>query len=611
MPYAQQHYPFENVEYFERNFPAQFIAEGLDQTRGWFYTLMVLSTHLFDKPPFQNLICCGLVLASDGKKMSKRLKNYPDPVETVNKYGADAIRLYLINSPVVRAEPLRFKEEGVLSVVKDVFLPWYNAYRFLVQNALAYQSRHGKFEPCNVEAVACEQGNILDRWVIGATKTLSNFVRKEMDAYRLYTVVPRLVRFIENLTNVYVRFNRKRLKGLKGDEECLAALSSLFHVLFTVCKIMAPFTPFFVETMYRNLRRALPAGHPDARLESVHFCMLPDPVEENDVDRKLQESVDKMMTVIEFGRTIRAKRNRPTRTPLGEIIVVHPDDAVLSDMQGVLSTYLREELNVRELRVCSDPMQYCTLRAEPNWQVLGKRLGKAMGPVGGAIKKLDTDAVQSLVRDGRAPLASGQEILLEDVKILRDFKLPEGVSPDDMDALSDGDLIVMLDLKEDESLLAAGAAREFASRVQRMRKIAGLEPTDDIEIFYRPDESSAKLVDVVSSEAVVIETLRRMPHTYDKLPAHLTVLGSETCELTNGWKFDLTITLTGVVPNSPALLEAANGNDAARLAMETWLCGLRPDKIEDRMDGDSLLTPVIEGLGSLSLKKGQHFSLSP
>ena len=615
MPYAQQHYPFENEAYFERNFPAQFIAEGLDQTRGWFYTLMVLSTHLFDKPPFQNLICSGLVLASDGKKMSKRLKNYPDPLEIVDKYGADAIRLYLINSPVVRAETLRFKEEGVLSVVKDVFLPWYNAYRFLVQNALIYQSTPacagGRFEPGVAEALKREGGNILDRWLLGAAGTLSNFVRTEMDAYRLYTVVPRLLRFIDSLTNVYVRFNRKRLKGLKGDAEWHAALSTLFHVLFSTCKVMAPFTPHFVETMYRNLRRALPAGHPDAGLGSVHFCMLPERAAEDAGDRALQESVDKMMRVIDFGRNIRVKHNRPTRMPLGEIIVVHPDEAVLRDIQGVLSPYLLEELNVRSLRVCSDPMRYCTLRAEPNWQVLGKRLGKAMGAAGAAIKKLDTAAVQALVGGGGMTLASGQEISADDVKVLRDFRLPDGVSPEEMDAQSDGDLIVMLDLKEDESLLATGAAREFVSRVQKMRKRAGLEPTDAIEIFFEPGENAAKLVDVVRAEAVVAETLRRVPHTRDRMPAHLTVLGRERCELSNGWTFELTITLTGVVPHAPALLEAAGGDEAASLAIELWLRGLRPDRVADRMVGGALPSPVVGALGSLSLREGQHFSLSP
>ncbi|VDN08043.1 unnamed protein product [Thelazia callipaeda] len=185
MPYAQQHYPFENKKKFEENFPADFIAEGIDQTRGWFYTLMVISTALFDRPPYKNLICNGLVLASDGSKMSKRKKNYPDPLDVVEKYGADALRVYLINSPVVRGENLRFREEGVRDVLKDVLLPWYNAYRFFVQNVKLYELTNGK------KFVLLEEksDNVMDKWILSFSNSLLNFVRNEMSAYRLYAVV--------------------------------------------------------------------------------------------------------------------------------------------------------------------------------------------------------------------------------------------------------------------------------------------------------------------------------------------------------------------------------------------------------------------------------------
>lgn len=235
MPYAQQHYPFAKGA-FEQSFPADFIAEGIDQTRGWFYTLMVISTALFNKPPFKNLIVNGLVLAADGKKMSKRLKNYPDPSDVINKYGADALRLYLINSPVVKAESLKFQEKGVSDVIKDVFLRWYNAYRFLVQNVLRLrkEGREFKYDP----EVAKGSKNIMDRWVLASTNSLIRFVRQEMEAYRLYTVVPRLVKFIEELANWYVRLNRDRLKGKEGIEQEKLALSTLAVVLLTLCRAM-------------------------------------------------------------------------------------------------------------------------------------------------------------------------------------------------------------------------------------------------------------------------------------------------------------------------------------------------------------------------------------
>jgi len=200
MPYAQLHYPFENKERFEANFPADFIAEGLDQTRGWFYTLMVISTCLFDKPPFKNLIVNGLVLAGDGKKMSKRLKNYPPPDDILKKYGADALRLYLISSPVVRAEPLRFKEDDVLGMIKRVFLPWINAFRFFQQGLARLEMEKGvKFVPSPERARAST--NVMDVWIQASLQGMIKFVHDEMAAYRLYTVTPRLLHFIEELTN--------------------------------------------------------------------------------------------------------------------------------------------------------------------------------------------------------------------------------------------------------------------------------------------------------------------------------------------------------------------------------------------------------------------------
>ncbi|XP_015415308.1 PREDICTED: isoleucine--tRNA ligase, cytoplasmic, partial [Myotis davidii] len=247
MPYAQVHYPFENKKEFEDAFPADFIAEGIDQTRGWFYTLLVLATALFGQPPFRNVIVNGLVLASDGQKMSKRKKNYPDPLSIIHKYGADALRLYLINSPVVRAENLRFKEEGVRDVLKDVLLPWYNAYRFFIQNVLRLQKEE-EMEFLYNENTVKESANITDQWILSFMQSLIAFFETEMAAYRLYTVVPRLVKFVDVLTNWYVRMNRRRLKGENGMEDCVTALETLFSVLLSLCRLMvrffAPYTPF-------------------------------------------------------------------------------------------------------------------------------------------------------------------------------------------------------------------------------------------------------------------------------------------------------------------------------------------------------------------------------
>ncbi|UYV78874.1 IARS [Cordylochernes scorpioides] len=278
MPYAQAHYPFDHANDFHANFPADFIAEGVDQTRGWFYTLMVISTALFNKPPFKNLICNGLVLAKDGQKMSKRKNNYPDPMKIVNEYGADALRLYLINSPVVRAENLRFQSEGVLGINKDVFRPWYHAYRLLAQTVLQYQQKWGEEVHFKEELDPEELGsNVMDRWILSLTQSVLAFVKQEMAAYRLYTVVPRLIKYVDQLTNWYVRMNKKRFKG-EGEtsrEDWLQSLKTLFSVQYTMIRMMAPFTPFLTELMYQNLRSLLGQEVEDSKA-SVHYLMLPE-----------------------------------------------------------------------------------------------------------------------------------------------------------------------------------------------------------------------------------------------------------------------------------------------------------------------------------------------
>jgi isoleucyl-tRNA synthetase len=236
MPYAQVHYPFENKDVFEKSFPANFVCEGIDQTRGWFYTLIVLGTHLFGTAPWRNLITTGLVLAADGKKMSKSLKNYPDPNIVIDTYGADATRMFLVNSPIVRGDNLRFREEGVREVVARVLLPWLNSFRFFLGQAHLFRKTTGadfRYDPH-----ARRSENVMDRWVLARCQSLIKLVREEMAAYRLYTIIPRLLDLIDELTNWYIRFNRRRLKGEDGAEDTKIALNTLFEALFTLCRTM-------------------------------------------------------------------------------------------------------------------------------------------------------------------------------------------------------------------------------------------------------------------------------------------------------------------------------------------------------------------------------------
>ncbi|KAM1239650.1 hypothetical protein ACFX2J_045061 [Malus domestica] len=531
MPYAYIHYPFENVELFEKNFPGHFVAEGLDQTRGWFYTLMVLSTALFGKPAFRNLICNGLVLAEDGKKMSKSLKNYPSPMEVIDDYGADALRLYLINSPVVRAETLRFKKEGVFGVVKDVFLPWYNAYRFLVQNAKRLEDEgFGTFLPIDLTTVQ-KSSNVLDQWINSATQSLVHFVQQEMNGYRLYTVVPYLLKFLDNLTNIYVRFNRKRLKGRTGEEDCRMALSTLYNVLLVSCKVMAPLTPFFTEVLYQNLRKVLNESE-----ESIHFCSFPKA--EGKRDERMEQSVRRMMTVIDLGRNIRERHNKPLKTPLKEMVIVHPDADFLDDIAGKLREYVLEELNVRSLVTCNDTLEYASLRAEPDFSVLGKRLGKSMGVVAKEVKAMSQESILAFEKAGEVTV-SGHCLKLADIKVVRDFKRPNGMTEKEIDAAGDGDVLVVLDLRPDESLFEAGVAREIVRRVQQLRKTAALKPTDVVEAYFESldqDKSVSQRV-LQSQEEYITDAIGFPLRPSHVMPSDAVLVSEESSHGVSGMSF--------------------------------------------------------------------------
>jgi len=496
MPYAQNHYPFENKELFDKTFPADFIAEGLDQTRGWFYTLLVLSTALFGKAPFKNLVVNGLVLAEDRKKMSKSLKNYPDPMEVINKHSADAIRLYLINSPVVRAEPLAFKQEGVKEIVKDVLLPLWNVMKFFLQNYQRFQ-REGHEMPRELKPT-----NTMDRWILAASNHLINYVKEEMRCYRLYTVVPGLLKYLDNLTNWYVRMNRRRFKG-DGDgvEDCGQALATLYSVLMTAVHLMSPFIPFITENMYHKLSQLLPE---DKREESVHYCLVPES-DSSLLDEVIERKIERMQTVIDLARVIRAQQNIALKMPVQKVIVIHHSKEYVDDVTE-LKDYVVDELNVLELEVTSDEKQYVVYTAEPNLGVLGKRLKGDAKKIGPEIKKWTHDDVAQFLNTKKA-VVLGHELGEDDVKVVRNFA--EGCG----DYLSNGDgqVLVMLDKTQSEELLLKGLAREFTNRVQKLRKTAGLQPGDAIKIYYENVEDDAQITGALAQEASYISDTVKHP----------------------------------------------------------------------------------------------------
>ncbi|CBJ31410.1 Isoleucyl-tRNA Synthetase [Ectocarpus siliculosus] len=530
MPYAQLHYPFENKDKFEKNFPADFIAEGLDQTRGWFYTLTVLGAALFDKPAFKNLIVNGLVLASDGKKMSKRLKNYPDPMKVIDSHGADALRLYLINSPVVRAESLKFKEEGVQATVREVLLPWFNAFRFFVQQARRLEMTCGdRFVP-NPEAAA-KSTNVMDNWIQATLQGLVQFVHTEMKAYRLYTVVPRLVEFIEQLTNWYVRLNRNRLKGAEGAESATAGLFCMYEVLSTMSVLMAPITPFFSEYTYRHLRECHPdkdggkdvAEDAPGRASSVHMLMMPE-VDESRLDPQAESDMRAMQTVIDLGRSAREKRGISLKTPVKGITVVCKDEGTLKALEK-LQGYVKGELNAWEVVLEADEKSWCTLTAEANNKVLGKRLGKALDGVKKALVKLDTAALWPLLEGGTVEVA-GHTLSADDLMLKRGFKGDTSVF---QAAVSeDGKVMVVLDTRKDEKVLSQKLAREIVSRIQKLRKKSGLQVGETVEVFFQDDTKDGVAgAAVAANAALVADAVRCMPLPASRMPEHAVPLGHE------------------------------------------------------------------------------------
>ncbi|KFH44343.1 Isoleucine--tRNA ligase, cytoplasmic-like protein [Hapsidospora chrysogenum ATCC 11550] len=508
MPYASQHYPFENADKFEDIFPGDFIAEGLDQTRGWFYTLLVLGTHLFGKSPFKNCVVNGIVLAEDGKKMSKRLKNYPDPALVMQKYGSDALRLYLINSPVVRAEPLRFKESGVKEVVQKVLLPLWNSYKFFEGQVALLKKLEGvdyKWDP----GMESSNTNVMDRWILASCQSLLEFVNEEMKFYRLYTVVPRLLELIDNTTNWYIRFNRRRLKGENGVEDTHHALNALFEVLFTLCRGLAPFTPFLTDNIYQRLLPHIPEKLRAEDPRSVHFLEFPE-VRKELFDFAVERRVARMQKVIELGRVSRERRTVGLKTPLKTLVVIHRDPQYLEDVKS-LEKYIVEELNVRDLVLSSDEAKYNVLYSvTADWPVLGKKLKKDMGRVKKALPGLTSEQVQGYVQDGYI-LVDGIRLEEGDLVVRRGVK--EDESSKNLETNTDSDVLTILDTEIHPELAQEGLAREIVNRVQRLRKKVGLQPTDDIKMEYRvlSDPENIGLEGAFASQSAIFEKALRRP----------------------------------------------------------------------------------------------------
>jgi isoleucyl-tRNA synthetase len=463
MPYAQWGYPFTNQENFKKSYPADFIAEGLDQTRGWFYTLTVIGAALEGRSPFKHVVVNGIIVAEDGKKMSKSLRNYPDPMEVLNKYGADALRLYMIDSPVVRAQELRFSEKGVHDIVRRIMLRWWNSYSFFVSYANV-----DKFTP---KGDYEKSPNILDKWVLSRLNTLIEYTNEEMQAYRLFNVVPGLLSFVEDLTNTYIRFNRSHFWQNGMPEDKRLAYETLYHVLMTLSRLMAPFAPFMSDTIYKNLGKAT-KGTP----ESVHLDAFPS-ANSKMKSPELEKAVERMSQLVMMGRNMREQIGIKGKIPLKTLKIIHRDPKTLEELKR-LQPYIVDELNIREVIYDTKEENYVDISAKANFPLLGKRLGPKMKSVAAAIQKLSREDLLKMETSGSVEV-EGEVLAPQEIEIRRAGK--KGIE----NLLSHSLITMQLDSTVTEEQIREGLSREIIRRVQMARKNAQLNLDDRILLQIR------------------------------------------------------------------------------------------------------------------------------
>ncbi|MCB1119078.1 MAG: isoleucine--tRNA ligase, partial [Chlamydiia bacterium] len=467
MPYARLHYPFENEKQFENTFPADFIAEGLDQTRGWFYTLTILAAALFDQPAFKNVAVNGIILAEDGAKMSKRLKNYPDPMEVIHKYGADAIRLYMLHSPAVKGDDLCFSEKGVELVLRQILIPWWNAYSFFITYARIYNWTPPETLP--------KPDALIDKWMLSQLNGLIEAVEAGMNNYDLSQAVEPFVTFVDQLTNWYIRRSRRRFWEDEDSPDRQEAFATLYTTLLTMTKLAAPFVPFLADAMYRNLRTEnLPL--------SVHLTKIP---ESNHLvrDLQLEKGMQAVQTTVSLGHSLRKEHKLKVRQPLAKAHIASQDVEVLNFLQHQ-AHLIQEELNVKELLFSSDDRQLVKQQAKPNFRILGKKVGKWMPQAKAAIEAF-SDAQLEALRHGKVVSLildeNPFEITPEDVTIEREVQHGRVAAHEEQ-------ITIALDTTLSDDLLIEGLAREIVNKVNTMRRDAQFEVTDRISLVLDTTE---------------------------------------------------------------------------------------------------------------------------
>lgn len=497
MPYAQQHYPFENKEYFEKHFPAKFISEGLDQTRGWFYTLTVLATALFDKPAFENVVVNGLVLASDGKKMSKSLRNYTDPALVIKQFGADALRLFLMHSAAVKADDLKYSDDGVRDILKGILIPLWNSYSFFITYA-------------NIDGIQCEgkyfsngkavtmPDNPLDRWILSVTQKMVKDTTEAMDAYDLSRAIDPIVSFIDQMNNWYIRRSRRRFWKSENDGDKREAYETLYAALKTFALVAAPVIPFITESIWQNIRLKDDAA-------SVHLADYP-VYNESMRDTALEFKMDTVQKAVSMGRSLRYQYNLKIRQPLKSVELVTRDveeKKVLLEMEDSI----REELNVKKVVFHEKEYELVEYKAKANFRTLGKELGPLMKAASVKIAALDADVIQSIIDGSVISIdVEGKSVDLDTDKIII-----ERIEKANLKVLNEGTLTVALDTEITEDLQLEGYARDFIRGVQNLRKESGLAVTDRIELTASGSAALKKafemFADFIAAETLAVKTV--------------------------------------------------------------------------------------------------------
>lgn len=489
MPFAQYHYPFENKELFEKNFPAQFISEAVDQTRGWFYTLMAISTAIFDKSPFENCIVLGHVLDKHGKKMSKHLGNVVDPNEVIDSLGADAVRWHFYTSSYPWL-PSRFSEDDVKEVHRRFLSTYWNVYSFYVLYA-----NLDKFDPSKYRDFKIV--SIMDKWILSKLNTLIKEVDSLLESYKITNAAFKIETFVDELSNWYVRRNRSRYWIGGVDEDKISAFMTLYTVLVDLSKLLSPFVPFVTEEIYQNLVVNIDKNSP----ESIHLCKFPI-CNENLINKDLENHMDLAYKIVKLGRSARNNANIKNRQPLYKILVSG------ENLEIYYHSIIKEELNVKEIEFNADISKYVNFDIKPNLPIIGKAYGKHIPTIRKFLNESDQmDLALKLNKCESVELNLGEDsILLSKENLLINMNGLEGYA-----FSGEGSIGVILDTSIDETLKEEGFVREIISKIQNLRKEKCFEVSDKIRIYIKNSESLINVIekykDNIKKETLTVDIL--------------------------------------------------------------------------------------------------------